>query len=148
MRDEPTPAEGAIVVAAGEGEVIGRSDARQAVAKLDVAELALVEFHYEAGQDGPAPHFHREHYDCFYGLEGEMTFTVDGEDLALGAGDFVAVPPLAVHSFRNASDAAARFLNMHAPSKGFIPYMRALRDAETDEDRRAAYALFDTEDAA
>ena len=136
-----------VVVRAGEGEVLGRSEARSVVGKLDVGELALCEFDYEAHQDGPGPHFHREHYDCFYVLAGEMTFTVEAEDLVLGPGDFVAVPPLAVHSFRNASDASSRFLNMHAPSAGFVPYMRALRDAETDGDRRRAYELFDTVDA-
>jgi len=41
------------------------------------------------------------------------------------------VPPLVVHGFRNRSDAEVRYLNLHAPGKGFADFMRALRDGRT-----------------
>jgi mannose-6-phosphate isomerase-like protein (cupin superfamily) len=136
-----------VVVPAGDGEVLGRSSGRVVQTKLDVDELALTESRYEEGQKGPSDHFHREHHDCFYLLEGELTFVVEGETLRVGEGGFAAVPPMAVHTFRNEGPGQARFLNMHAPSKGFIEYLRALRDAGSDEDRRRAIERFDSYDA-
>jgi hypothetical protein len=40
------------------------------------------------------------------------------------AGAFVLIPPDVVHSFDNAGDAAARFVNFHAPPCGFGDYLR------------------------
>jgi mannose-6-phosphate isomerase-like protein (cupin superfamily) len=57
-------------------------------------------------------------------LDGRLVFELDGERTEATAGDFVAVPPLAVHTFRNEGPGDARFLNLHAPSKGFIEHLR------------------------
>jgi len=54
------------------------------------------------------------------------------------AGSLALVPPLVVHGFRNGSDADVRYLNLHAPGRGFADYMRALRDG-----RPAAYDQWD-----
>jgi mannose-6-phosphate isomerase-like protein (cupin superfamily) len=43
----------------------------------------------------------------------------------------VRLPPLVVHGFRNGSDAEVRYLNLHAPGRGFAEFMRALRDGRT-----------------
>ena len=76
---------------------------------------------------GTDPHVHREHNDVFYVLEGELTVRLGGEEVTATAGTLVVVPPLVVHAYRNASDADAVFLNVHAPGSGFAPYLRALR---------------------
>jgi mannose-6-phosphate isomerase-like protein (cupin superfamily) len=145
---EPNNEGGEIVVLrAGEGEELSGADTRDVLAKLDIEALAVTESRYDPGVSAPADHFHREHHDCFYVLEGELTFVVEGEEIKVGEGSFVAVPPMKVHTFRNAGPGEARFLNLHAPSKGFIPHLRALRDAETDEDERRAMELFDSVDA-
>jgi len=44
--------------------------------------------------------------------------------LRASAGTSVLVPPGLVHAFDNAGDAPARWLNFHAPSTGFIAYLR------------------------
>jgi quercetin dioxygenase-like cupin family protein len=41
------------------------------------------------------------------------------------------MPPLVIHGFRNASDREVRYLNLHAPGRGFADYLRALRDGRT-----------------
>jgi quercetin dioxygenase-like cupin family protein len=84
---------------------------------------------YEAGERGPDPHVHHQHVDAFYVLEGELEFGV-GPDVAsvrAPTGTFVAVPPNVVHTFRNSSGATARWLNFHAPSTGFIAYVKGER---------------------
>jgi mannose-6-phosphate isomerase-like protein (cupin superfamily) len=101
--------------------------------------VAVVEMRYAAGQHGPAPHVHREHADSFWVLDGELTFTLGDEDLRGPAGTFVLVPAGVVHTFRNEGPGDARFLNFHAPSKGFDQYLRRLRrskDAEREAQER------------
>lgn len=61
-------------------------------------------------------HTHDAADDVFYILDGELVFTVDGEEIVAGAGTFVVVPPAVSHTFRNRTDAAARFANVHAPA--------------------------------
>ncbi|MCZ2122163.1 MAG: cupin domain-containing protein [Anaerolineales bacterium] len=46
------------------------------------------------------PHFHREHSETFYVLDGQVEWTVEGETHILKAGDALYVPPNTVHSVR------------------------------------------------
>jgi quercetin dioxygenase-like cupin family protein len=91
---------------------------------------------YEPGELGPGPHVHHRHVDAFYVVEGELEFGVgpDVEPVRAPAGTFVAVPPDVVHTFRNASEASVRWLNFHAPSTGFVAYMRGDRDGFDSHD--------------
>ena len=85
----------------------------------------------EGGERGASPHIHLEHVDAFYVVEGEVSFKV-GPDLDVvraGPGTFVMVPPGLVHGFDNDSDATARWLNFHAPSTGFLSWMRGDRES-------------------
>jgi mannose-6-phosphate isomerase-like protein (cupin superfamily) len=105
--------------------------------------LSVTESRYAVGQSGPGPHVHREHSDCFYVLDGDLTFELaGGEPVSVAADAFVAVPPGVVHTFRNEGPREARFLNLHAPDCGFVDYMRAMRDGEEE----AAAERFDTFD--
>jgi quercetin dioxygenase-like cupin family protein len=103
-------------------------------------ELTVTWSRYGAGERGPDLHVHREHTDAFYVLTGELVFEVGpgAERVTALAGTFVAVPPNVVHTFVNASDADATWLNFHAPDKGFAAYLRAARDG-----RQAAWDSFD-----
>ena len=89
------------VVASGEGELVTDEPERRVEVKADRDELAVTESRYAEGESGPDSHFHREHSDCFFVLEGRLVFELDEERTELGAGDFVAIPPLVVHTFRN-----------------------------------------------
>ena len=75
--------------------------------------LGIIDF--AAGRELEA-HTHADEDDAFYILEGELTFVLDGEDVAAPAGTFVLVPPGVEHGFRNDTDAAVRILNVHAPA--------------------------------
>jgi mannose-6-phosphate isomerase-like protein (cupin superfamily) len=65
---------------------------------------------------GPEAHVHNREDDSFYVLDGEITFWVDGEEIAAPAGTFVLVPPGLEHTFANETAAEARILNVHAPA--------------------------------
>jgi quercetin dioxygenase-like cupin family protein len=85
---------------------------------------------FEGGEPGAGPHFHREHVDAFYVVDGELTFRVGASltPVQAGPGTFVLVPPGVVHAFDNDSDAVARWLNFHSPSTGFADYLRGERE--------------------
>ncbi|HYZ62494.1 MAG TPA: cupin domain-containing protein, partial [Acetobacteraceae bacterium] len=55
----------------------------------------------------PVPHYHRDWDETVYGLEGTLTFTVDGEPHAIGPGDTLFIPRGRVHGFDNRGAADA-----------------------------------------
>ncbi len=46
------------------------------------------------------PHFHQEHSETFYVLDGQVEWTVGGETHVLNPGDAVYIPPNTVHSVK------------------------------------------------
>ncbi|MBX9581485.1 MAG: cupin domain-containing protein [Gemmataceae bacterium] len=65
---------------------------------------------------GPPPHVHSREEEGFYVLEGEITFTVDGERVVAKAGTFANMPVGTPHSFKNESGRPARLLISVAPA--------------------------------
>ncbi len=65
---------------------------------------------------GPPPHVHNREEEGFYVLEGEITFTVNGEKVVATAGTFANMPVGTPHSFRNESDQPAKMLISVAPA--------------------------------
>jgi quercetin dioxygenase-like cupin family protein len=112
----------AVLLGAGEGERLP-TETRVATIKIGREELSLIEFELEPGFEGPAPHSHADHVDSFYVLEGEAEFELEGENVLLGPGSFVAAPPGAEHTF-TAGPGPSRLLNVHAPSSGFHEWLR------------------------
>jgi mannose-6-phosphate isomerase-like protein (cupin superfamily) len=116
-------------------ETISDSKERNVVLLGERDEIAITWSRFAPGERGPDLHVHHEHTDAFYLLEGELTFELgpDAEQLTLGAGAFVAVPPYVGHSFVNGSDDDVRWLNFHAPERGFADFLRTLRDGAPGE---------------
>jgi quercetin dioxygenase-like cupin family protein len=71
---------------------------------------------------GPPPHYHTREEESFYVLEGELTFTVDGQTVVGGPGTFVQIPRGTPHAFKNQSSAPARMLIQCTPA-GFEKFM-------------------------
>ena len=114
-------AERAVIVRPGEGERVRNVEFLARTADTPRFNFALITI--PAHREGPGPHAHPGEDDGFYMLEGELVFTVDGEELVAGPGTFVLVPPDVEHSFANRSDSVARFVNVHAPA-GFDRRLR------------------------
>jgi mannose-6-phosphate isomerase-like protein (cupin superfamily) len=104
----------------GGGEPLGSS---VLLAAFD--DLMLSEYELEPGTEPGDPHYHANHTDAFYVLEGELEFVLDGNPVRATAGTLVVAPRGEVHAFPVAIGGPARFLNIHAPG-GFERYMRAL----------------------
>ncbi len=109
-----------LITEPGTGERLGMATLRTAVDDLTVFEYSL-----EPGSKPGDPHYHAQHTDSFYVLEGELEFQIDGRAIRAKAGMYVVAPRGAVHAFPIAIGSRARFLNIHAPG-GFEHYMREL----------------------
>jgi quercetin dioxygenase-like cupin family protein len=109
-----------VVLGAGEGEALfgGRI-----VIKADFEELAITESLFPDARPGASPHFHRQHADSFYVLDGELAFLIEDEEKPLPQNACVCAPPNVVHGFRSTSP--ARFLNFHTPDGGFAKNLQA-----------------------
>lgn len=80
-----------------------------------------------APRTGGTPiHVHPRATESYEVLEGEFDVYVDGAWRTLSAGDRVVVDPGVAHTFRNASDAAVRVYNTHAPAMRFGEYFEGL----------------------
>jgi mannose-6-phosphate isomerase-like protein (cupin superfamily) len=121
---------GPIVVPPGGGEVVGDAPDRRVEILSEHEGLHATWSRFGPGREGADLHIHRRHTDCFYVLDGSLTLRLglDDEPVAVPAGALVRVPPFVVHGFRNASGGEVRYLNLHAPGRGFAEYLRAMRD--------------------
>ena len=70
----------AVVLRPGEGESLfgGRI-----VLKATFEQLCITESHFPDARDGAEPHFHRQHVDSFYVLEGGLAVLVHDEEKLL-----------------------------------------------------------------
>ena len=109
-----------VVLRPGEGESL--FDGR-IVIKADFEQLCITESHFDSARDGASPHFHRQHADSFYVLEGGLAVLVVDDEKLLSVNAFASAPPEVVHGFRTTSP--ARFLNFHTPDGGFAGNLQA-----------------------
>ena len=65
---------------------------------------------------GPPPHVHSREEESFYVLEGEITFTIDGQRVVASPGTLANLPVGTPHSFKNESGKPARMLISVAPA--------------------------------
>jgi quercetin dioxygenase-like cupin family protein len=113
----------AVFLGPGEGESVP-GPKRELHVKFESDELEVLEFVCEPGFGPVDPHAHDAHTDSFYILEGEVEFTIGDETVRAGPGIWVAAPSGVRHGFSIPGPDRARFLNIQAPSAGFIERIR------------------------
>jgi quercetin dioxygenase-like cupin family protein len=78
---------------------------------------SVFEFSVPAGQKLAAPAHKNDAYEeVLYGLEGVLTWTVDGTPIEVGPGQALCIPRGAVHRFDNFGTEAARQLVLITPA--------------------------------
>jgi len=78
--------------------------------------VAMFEFTVPVGAKVPLPHSH-EHYDeTVYGVEGVLTFTVDGNAVPIGPGESCFIQRGVVHGFNNLKQTDAKALAVVTPA--------------------------------
>ena len=77
--------------------------------------VAVFEFDVPAGAKVAAAHSHDGYEETIYGLEGVLTWTIDGTPVDTGPGDVVCIPRGAVHQFDNTGAVDAKALAIVTP---------------------------------
>jgi quercetin dioxygenase-like cupin family protein len=77
--------------------------------------VAVFEFHVPAGAKVPVAHSHDGYEETIYGLEGVLSWTVEGTSTDVGVGEVLCIPRGAVHRFDNTRDVGARALAIVTP---------------------------------
>ncbi len=95
--------------------------------------VAAFELVVRAAERLPAPAHSHDHYEeTIYGLEGVLTWTVDGRPIAVGPGQALCIPRGAVHRFDNPGTTDAKALCVITPAAIGPAYFREMRDALQD----------------
>ena len=77
--------------------------------------VAVFEFDVPAGAHVPIAHSHDAYEETMYGLEGVLTWTVDGERREVRPGEVLCIPRGVVHRIENEGDVDARQLAIVSP---------------------------------
>jgi quercetin dioxygenase-like cupin family protein len=88
--------------------------------------VSVFEFDVPAGAKVPIPHSHDGYEETIYGLDGVLTWTVDGVPAEVGPGEAVCIRRGVVHHFDNRHDADARALAIVTPGILGPDYFREL----------------------
>ncbi|MCA1731486.1 MAG: cupin domain-containing protein [Actinobacteria bacterium] len=97
--------------------------------------VAVFEFDIPAAARVPIAHSHDGYEETIYGLEGVLTWTVDGEQTEIGPGQVLCIPRGVVHRFDNDHEADAKMLAIISPgilSFDYFREMAAVITAATD----------------
>ena len=87
--------------------------------------MAAFELVVRGGQRLPAPAHSHDHYEeTIYGLEGNLTWTVDGKPIDVGPGQALCIPRGAVHRFDNHGSHDAKALCVITPAAIGPEYFR------------------------
>jgi len=77
--------------------------------------VAVFEFDVPASSRIAAAHSHDGYEETVYGVEGVLTWTVDGRAIDVAAGEALVIPRGVVHQFANSGDVDATQLAIVAP---------------------------------
>ena len=77
--------------------------------------VAVFEFDVPADAKIAAAHSHDGYDETIYGLEGTLTWTVEGDETEVGSGEALFIPRGVVHQFANRGDADAKALAIATP---------------------------------
>lgn len=81
--------------------------------------------------EGPPIHWHRTHDETFLVTKGRVRFFNETGHVDTKAGDYVIVPPKAIHSFANPFDEEAIFFNTFTPAF-YVHHLRLMAKATTE----------------
>jgi quercetin dioxygenase-like cupin family protein len=77
--------------------------------------LAVFEFDVPTGTRVAAAHSHDGYEETIYGLEGVVTWTIEGTPIEVGPGEALLIPRGAIHQFDNRGTVDAKALAVVTP---------------------------------
>ena len=91
--------------------------------------VALFEFDVPAQARVPIAHSHDGYEETIYGLEGVLTWTLDGRQTDVGPGEVLCIPRGVVHRFDNDHGVDAKMLAIVTPGVLGPEYFREMAAA-------------------
>src|SRR5437763_13588130 len=99
-----------------EGIQVGAITVRFLVeAEQSGGSVTVFEFDVPGGTNLPVAHSHDGYEETIYGLDGVLTWTLDGTPTDIAAGEALCISRGAVHRFDNTGDADAKALAIVTP---------------------------------
>ncbi len=133
--------------AAGEGQPLSifglvKASSAETGGTLEVFELT--------GRQGPPPHIHRDHDECFYIVKGQLTFVLGDEQVDALEGSVVFIPRGTRHGFKPSEGARALVFVIPGGLEGFFRELgEGILAHRSEADLRDALAgKYDSEPAA
>jgi len=97
--------------------------------KNSCGSVAIFELLVPRGQRLPAPAHSHDHYEeTIYGIDGVITFTVNGEPVDIGPGQALCIPRGAIHRFDNNTDQDVKALCVISPAAIGPEYFREVAE--------------------
>ncbi len=127
--------EGAAHVIRGEGRsvwIFGDLLTYKVTAEQTGGAYSLFEVMSRAGEGGPPPHVQHREDECFYVLEGEYEFVVEGRVLRAGTGSLLYVPRGHLHAHRNVGEGVGRMLVSQTPGGLGERFFKEIGEARRD----------------
>ena len=94
--------------------------------KESAGSVAIFEFDVPVGTKVPVAHSHDGYEETIYGLEGVLTWTIEGAPSEVGPGEALCIPRGVVHHFDNTHDVDAKVLAIVTPGILGPDYFRDL----------------------
>ena len=88
--------------------------------------VAVFEFDVAAGARVPGAHSHDGYEETIYGLEGVLSWTLDGVQTEVGPGEVLCIPRGVVHRFDNDYGVDAKILAIVSPGVLSPDYFREM----------------------
>jgi quercetin dioxygenase-like cupin family protein len=130
----PAAPAAAAPAAAGELVFLGSRVRILAEGEATGGTLGVVDMLEVPAGDMPPLHVHNAEDECFYVLEGEVTFYMPGSERSVGPGEFVFAPRGIPHSYR-VGDEPCHWLVVSRPA-GFERFVAAVAKLETPDPER------------
>ena len=83
--------------------------------EASAGSVAVFEFDVPAGARVPGAHSHDGYEETLYGLEGVLTWTLDGRQTDVGPGEVLCIPRGVIHRFDNDHADDAKMLAIVSP---------------------------------
>lgn len=78
--------------------------------------VAMFEFSVPVGAKVPLPHYHKDFDETIYGVEGVVTFIVEGKPVEIGPGESCFIRRGEVHGFNNRTQSNVKGLAIITPA--------------------------------
>lgn len=108
--------------------VLGMSTGIKLTHAQTYGQFSCMEQHLAPRQMGPPPHVHYELDEIMYVLEGTITLLEGDQTREVAAGGWHFRPRGVVHTFWNAHDAPAKFIDMYPSSQNFVHFLEELAE--------------------